>query len=436
MNTLQFRSPDSNNQLLTAAKTPNDIFKHAVQLSSKDKRQIVSAYSSNHYEIAMSYLWGKTVTALKKELSSIGVSLLGEMLGRTDVDDDDDVDDILTAKDAIRLAEELKIISPTDGLHLRHTYETINHFSNMDIEESDLEDIDEVEALGYMKACVKGVLGRPVIKVAQKFVDFRESLEEETLKNDDSRVTALTRSPYFFHKLTVNVLMNAAKNKVSANLEHVLANINTLVPLIWSGLRDSERWQIGHTYSEVFSGGKTTAIGGLQKALLKVRGFDFVPENLRSDTFIKAANSIIKAHEGMNNFYNEPVPVRKLGKLGTTIPIPAIPACITALLCVVLGNPYGKSWEASEEAHKILDNLSEDRLVHYLDNIIPGEPRILDKLHAEKPRDNWIKFINHHGVDYSQMKNKNMRLLMKCSTENNSDKVLKISKILRKDYYG
>ncbi|NJK42813.1 MAG: hypothetical protein HC937_04060 [Aquincola sp.] len=52
-------------------------------------------------------LAGKTVTALKKELSTVGVGLLGEMLGKVDVDEDDDVDDILTTQDAIRLAGEL-----------------------------------------------------------------------------------------------------------------------------------------------------------------------------------------------------------------------------------------------------------------------------------------------------------------------------------------
>ena len=30
-----------------------------------------------------------------------------------------------------------------------------------------------------------------------------------------------------------------------------------------------------------------------------------MPENLRSQTFLKAAEAIIRAHEGMNNFYNE-----------------------------------------------------------------------------------------------------------------------------------
>jgi hypothetical protein len=40
---------------------------------------------------------------------------------------------------------------------------------------------------------------------------------------------------------------------------------------------------------------------------LKVKGFDFVPGDLRSSAFIEAANEIPEAHGGLNNFYNEPV---------------------------------------------------------------------------------------------------------------------------------
>jgi len=85
--------------------------------------------------------------------------------------------------------------------------------------------------------------------------------------------------------------MNAARKNVGATLEHTLANINVLVPAIWHNLRDSGRWQIGHCYAEAYSDGKTTVVGGLKSALLKVKGFDYVPENLRSDTFVKAART-------------------------------------------------------------------------------------------------------------------------------------------------
>lgn len=436
MNNIALWQQDTENLLPATAQTPAEISRYAVQLSTKDKRQIIAAFDQKHFEMAISYLWDKTVTALKKELSAVGVSLLGEMLGRADVDEDDDVDDILTARDAVRLAEELGIVPSTAALRLRHTYELVTHFSQMGIDESDSEEIDESEAVASLKACIKGVLGRQKVEVARKFVDFREALERETLKEDDHHVETLKVSPYFFKKLTISVLMSAVKKSMGAHLEHALANINVLIPAIWPQLRDTEKWQIGHTYAEAFADGKTSAVRGLKSALLKVQGFDFVPENLRSETFIKAAESVLRAHDGMNNFHNELVPVNNLAKLGTIIPIPALPACTTALICVVLGNSYGVAWSTEPVASRILDGLSIERWGYYVNSVLPSDTRVLTKLYSDKPRANWINLSSRYNFGELQIKNKTVGLLIRASVEHKNDKVSKYAIRLLEEYYG
>ncbi|MBZ0330747.1 hypothetical protein KZO25_10525 [Halomonas sp. ANAO-440] len=422
--------------LPATAKTPLEISSYAAQLSNKDRKQIVSAFESNHFEMAVSYLWGKTITALKKELSTVGITLIGEMLDRPNLDEDDDVEDILTAKDAIKLAEELGIVTQTDALRLRHTHEIITHFSQLDIDESDSEEIDETEALSSLKICVKAVLGRPKVEVAKKFVEFREALEGETLTQEDQRVEMLKSSPYFFLKLTVSVLMSAAKKNVGANLEHVLANINVLLPVVWPQLRESEKWQVGHTYAETYADGKTSTVSGLKSALSKVRGFDYVPENLRSDTFVKAATSVLRAHDGMNNFYNEAAPVKELGKLGSTIPTPALPACITALLSVVLGNTYGVAWSAEPEASRILSKVTDERWSYYINNVLPSDTRILEKILLEKPRSNWIKVVDKYGIGDLTIKNKSVGLLISATQNKKDARLVSSAKKLLSEYYG
>lgn len=435
-NNIVLWQPENGQLIPSGANTPTTIAEYAVQLSLRDKKQIVSAYDAGHFEMAVSYLWGKTVTALKKELSTVGVSLLGEMLGKTGVDEDDDIDDILTTKDAIRLADELGVVSSTDAMRLRHTHELITHFSQLETEESDLEEIDEAEALMSLKSCVKSVLGRPKVEVAKKFIEFREALEGETLVEADHRVQMLKGSPYFFYKLAVTVLMNAAKRNTGAQLEHALANINTIIPIIWGTLRDTEKWQIGHTYAEAYADGKSSTVSGLKSALIKVKGFDFVPENLRSDTFIVAAGDIIRAHDGLNNFYNEHAPVRKLAKLGTTIPVPALPACISSLLCVILGNSYGVAWDAAEEASSILKKLSADRWGYYLNHVFPSDSRILNKLSGDKPRMNWLNIASEFNFSEIDINNKIVSRLIKASLARDDMKVSKIASKLLKDYYG
>ena len=436
MTTLAVWQPQPKELVPATAKTAAEVADCAAQLGVKDKRQIVAAFQAGHFEIALNHLWGKTITALKKELSTVGVGLLAEMLGRTNVDEDDDVDDILTSKDAIRLAEELGIVNSTDALRLRHTYELITHFSQLETEQSDTEEIDPAEAMAALKSCVRGVLGRPKIEVAKKFVEFRNALEGETLSEADHRVAMLKSSPYFFYKLTVSVLLNAAKKNIGANLEHTLANINVLIPTMWPSLRDSERWQVGHSYAEAYSDGKTTVVSGLKSALLKVRGFDYVPENLRSDTFVKAAEAILRAHDGLNNFYNEPAPVKHLHRLGSTIPTPALPACMTALLSIALGNKYGTAWAAQSDANDLLKRMTRDRWQYYLNNVLPSDIRILGKLLDAKPQANWIALLENLGVVDLEVKPKGVSQLLTHTKAKEASKIERATRKLIDDFYG
>jgi hypothetical protein len=321
-------------------------------------------------------------------------------------------------------------------MRLQHTYELVNHFAQLDVEHGDTEDIDESEAIASLKACIKGVLGRPKVEVAKKFVEFREALEGETLAPSDPRISMLQGSPYFFLKLTVSVLMNGAKRNLGAQLEHVLANTNVVLPAIWESLRDTEKWQIGQAYAEAYANGRATAVSGLKSSLLKVRGFDYVPETLRSDTFIKAAEAIIKAHEGLNNFFNEAAPVSTLVKLGTTVPTPAIAACTSALLCVVLGNRYGVAWTAEPDARRMLDGWSPDRWQYYLNQVLPGDLRILAKLGDDKPATRWLALTQKHDFHQIVNKHKGVAKLLAASHAANLSKVKESAGSLLMEFYG
>ncbi|OEE04132.1 hypothetical protein [Vibrio cyclitrophicus] len=431
--------PDSKDIIPKTAKTPVEIANCAEQLTSKEKNQIAFAIQSEFYEMGMTYLWTKAEQALKSELKNVGITLIGEMLGKADVTEDDDINDIITTRDAIKIAEELGMISSTNAMRLKHSHEVINHFTQLDQSEREHLEIEEHEAIGALRTCISAILGRPQIPVAKPFIEFRSALESKTLSADDPNVNMLKSSPYFFYKLTVSVLMNAAKKSSGATLEHSLANINLLIPMIWNNLLDSEKWQVGHTYAETFAEGKSLSVSGLKKTLLKVHGFDYVPENLRSDSFVKAADEIIKAHEGMNNFHNETAPVKHLDSLGTIIPPPALAACISALLCVSLGNSYGTSWSAKVISDKILDHLPSDRWEYYLNHVLPSDTRILSKLEGvgTKPQLNWVNsIVLKHNLDKLTIKNKNVNSLVNASARSNYTAMSKHVESLRIDLYG
>lgn len=357
------------------AREPNDIVPYAHYLSEKQKKQIVSAFQIEAYDMAAEYAWKKGMVKLKETISTLGMKFIGEMLGRSDINDTSSIENVLTDHNTIQLAEQLGVIGTTAALKLKQANELITHYFSKNAD----NEIDYTDAFVIVKSSVQYILGEQDISIAIEFSKFRERLLSETLKISDTQVDQLINSPLFYLRTVNTILLSSIKNDIGAKLEHALANLNMLIEEIWPNLGENDKWNIGTAYRDVTASGNLIAASGLKNALLKVSGFDYVPENLRSVTFKNIAKELIETHFANNNFYNEPAIVRKLSNLGSTIPAPALIECMQAYLAVYLGNFYGTSWAAAEIANKELSNISRERWHYYFEKVIHTDEIILNK---------------------------------------------------------
>jgi hypothetical protein len=380
------------------ATEPKEIVRVATQLSIKDRHHVVTAFNSGLYEMVATFVWNKALTSLKAQIGKLGASFVSEMLDRPDIDSDSPIEQKLTDYEALRLAQELGIIRGTGAFRLRQSFERLNHFGSMKSEEGDDDGMSADEAIGVLKACVANILGMERIEEALDFKDFRDSLGLQSLAPTDDSIVKLTSSPYFFRRASVRMLLALVKTATGAQLENALGNMNVIMPLLWDTLLMPDRHQVGRVYAEVINEGKKTAASGMKTLLLKVRGFDFVPEDLRSRSFISAAHRVIEAHEGMNNFYNEPIPTAALERMGSVIPIPAFPICMSALLSVRLGNTFGISYGAQVFATSALKRVPHDRWLYYLNECLPCDERILYKLQSDRPAARWSALVEEFSL--------------------------------------
>lgn len=284
------------------------------------------------------------------------------------------------------------MISSTEALRLKQSLEIHHHLSSLDLDDAEREQMNPEEAISCLRSCVQAVLGKPRVEVAVQFAKFRKQLDEQTFKSDDEQVRSLEGSPYFFQRTAISILLASLRTADGARLEHAIGNVGILLPVLWSRLRKPERWSVGQTYASIVADGRKVAAIGLKRALVAVNGFDFVPENLRSTTFTAAARDVLAAHEGFDNYHNETRPMRALASLGTSIPMPAFANCMTATLAIYIGNPYGFSWAAQSAAESVLKSLTPAQWRYYLEECLPSDRLILDKLVLyEKPRARWIE---------------------------------------------
>lgn len=426
MNKFELVTQSENLQLDTVSD-PVQITSYSKQLTKREISQIVSGFQSASYEMVSLFVWTRSISILKNELSKLGMQFVGEMLGRPDITENSSVDAI-TESEAINLAESLSVVTTTEAMRLRQAQTVVSHFSKPwsdegivgkgdDVEVLEEEGMQKEEAISCLKACIKNILSRPSIQLAQKFVQFREKLLSVTLKSGDPEIEALSASPLFFKKTTLNFLLAAAKNEQGAQLTHILNNLIVIVPVIWNAIRSMDKWLVGQAYAEAYSAGREAQVAGMKRALLQVRGFDFVPETTRSNTFAKAAQKALAAHEGINNYYTEVPAIVELKSLGSVIPMPAFPICMRAILSIYLGNPWGYSWNGASIAEQQLKEVTADRWKYFFEECLFSDKTLLYKLSNEKPAKRWISLIKAFSLESVQLSNPNARILLKLSTE-------------------
>lgn len=409
------------NSIPTYVNDVNDIVVYGNKnLTSKQQTQIVGAYKMGAYDMAAEYAWKKAIIKLRSSLADLGMDFISEFVQRDDVDEYTPIENVLTERATIDLAERLGVINSTGALHLRQAQELVNHYLSANSE----EEMSSIDCLSVIRTSVEYILSEDNVKVAIAFSVFRQRLLNEDLKLKDNDVVQIINSPLFYIRTVMSILLSAIKRSKPIVQEHALVNMTMLLPEIWKKLSSTDKWMVGETYRDVVASGDVNATKGLKIALGKVGGFDYVPETLRSTTFREMARKVIDVHDSYNNFYNESGVVRALANLGTRIPEPAFLVCLDAYLLVYLGNYYGYSRTAAPIAEEELKRISQDRWQVYFSTYINTDDRILNNLETrtqvsrmksllesiemtsleELPHDNQILFDSIMKNDYEKVK--------------------------------
>jgi hypothetical protein len=376
----------------SSARTAPAIAALARQLSPRERDQLVQAFENDLLEMGTSFVWTRTMAGLKTRLGALGLDFIAEMLDRPDIRPDAEVHEVLTDYEAVRLAEELGMFGSTLAMRLRQNLEIVAHFSNRPADAVDDEMMPE-DAIGVLRTCVQTVLGQDDLEVAVEFAAFRRRLETTILEDDAPEIDGLASSAYFFKRTVVRILLAGCKSARGAQLENVLANLNTLLPAIWPDLKDPDRYMVGRAYAQLHAESLSVPANGLRSALLKVSGFDYVPEGLRSQAFLEAAAKLQAAHFSFGNFYNEPAPMRALARLGSSIPRPAFHKCLTAIILVRTGNHYGVSNAAQPSALQMLKDVTVDRWEYFFDGCLPVDDVLLTELDDTPIAKRWCAMI-------------------------------------------
>ena len=371
---------DSNNPSATLAL--------AKGIKNSELEMLSVAIKNDLHQMAVEFIWKRAISKLMSALASFGTRFIGEMLDRSDIPDNANLEQYITPYNAIELSSELGLIDRTGAIRLRQNLELLLHFSSNDTEELPRQS----ELISLIENSIQYILQQgEAPSGAMDFRSFRSELFSKSLTEDDPKIKLLINSPYFFKRTAIRSLLAALKDEdiKGATRQHVVVNLTRILPSVWEDLAEEDRYSVGRVYAEASNEGDMDSVKALRIPLGKVSGFDYVPETIRSNTFRIGAQEIKKAHNNFNNFYNEPAPTRELASLGSVIPKPALGECMSAYLVVVIGNKYGVSINAAEIARQELKKIPYENWVYYFERVFLKDADVLWELQYDNPAKNF-----------------------------------------------
>ena len=387
------------------------ILRYNVQLREKEIKGIYGLYIGDNFEFASETIWERSIFILRDRVLSLGLEFVGEMVG---LDNLDYVKE-LPAFEVINLAAELGFINKTGKMRLSQANELVQHYKGRDIE----EDMPQNESDTVIRACIQYVLGYDSSEITIEYGDFRSSLKYDLFEKNAAKMEMLSNSPYFYKKTTIRTLINLLSSTEGAEYETVSSNFCTIVECVWNSLSSDDRYYIGITYSKYANRGDQTHIITFKRALERVHGFDYVPENLRSLSFIQAAKHVKSVHYAFNNFYNEPEAVNSLERLGNKIPRPAIKECVSACIMVLLGNAYGRSFNAVDPVYQVLNKLDKASWIYYINECLPYDEEVLNKIkEGDERTTHWCELVNEYDLSEMEIKDSKLQEMLNYSKKN------------------
>lgn len=405
-------------------------------LPDYQKNQIKSAFEAGAYDMATEYTWKRSMVKLKELLSGFGSEFIGDLLLRPDIDEFSVLENVLSDNDAINIAEKLGLLNKLGAMNLRHRKEELIYYFSTQASNNG-ERLDAIHALPIISDCVMYILRYQDVDSAYSFNNFKDKLLTSTLSISDDTFIEIKNAPLFYLRTISTILLSAIKKGISPSFDNASENMLLIIKDIWDTLGVEDKWKIGNAYKDAVADGNEKVAGSLRAILAKVKGFDFVPENLRSVTFIKAAQKLLNVHYDFNNFYNEPLAIKALANLGTIIPSPAFGKCMQAYICVLMGNYYGVSREAAPIAKQELSKISKDNWIKYFREFIHADEEVLDHFLTKNQVKNLQEFLTESNlVDFKESLSRPNSDLYDAIINNDYNKAITVAKSLRNKLRG
>ena len=347
--------------------------------------KFVAACVVGLFDAALNYLWDETIRSLRQKIVQFDLeyfydTAITDANKRPKFKDESHLEK-LDDWTIVKGCRETGIISGIGYKHLDYIRDMRNHASAAHPNHNELTGL---QLASWMETCIKEVLGKEPEGAAIEVKRLLKNLREEILsKNDILHIAeAIVRLP---EDLAHSLLRRAFGMYTDQHLDaDVRQNVHLLAPKIWEVCSEDLKYEIGLKHASLSANAEVSKAKLARNFLTIVNGLSYLPSNTIAVEISSALDTLIVAHNGWHNFYNEPSPARLLKSFvpaSGEIPESVLRRYVRVLTMCKIGNGYGVSSGAEPTYNNLISRWQDSHILHFIELSFDSE--IMSRLQFE-----------------------------------------------------
>lgn len=354
-----------NNVHSVTASLPAEMRRNAMYLS-----KFVAASAVGLFDAALNFLWNETVNELRKRIVGFNLdyyldSTIQDTERRKKIRTEEDLKKI-EDWELIKGCAHTGIISEVGLKHLDYIRDMRNHISAAHPNQNS---ISGLQLISWLETCIIEVLSKPVDAPVLEIKRLLNNIRNQEFTHADIK-PILSGLGRLKEEVTDSLLKTLFGMSSDPNLPATARNnVSLIVTELWPSAPEQAKYNIGLYHANLAANGDIERKNRVHGLLQTVNGLSYLPESNLALEMQQSITGLMLAHNGFNNFYNEPAHVRILRSYvpeSGKVPKSIEGQYVKALVMCKIGNGYGVSSAAEQYYDDLLGRFSAEQVLRLI----------------------------------------------------------------------
>lgn len=342
---------------------PREISKIPIELRNELVARMCVAISVGLFDGAINYIWNATILALRNKVKNFGLGYVAQLKNKKFEEENlNGMKDV----ELLDLCHELEILSEDGYFFLSQCREIRNNFS---LAHPSIAQIDDRELIVFINRCCRYGIASDYQVHGIRISDFIEAIKSGKLSEEAIDMWSNNIAHTFSAQRNLLLPMLYSMYCDDASTEY--ARMNALkISLRTKLLFDSKiKSALLSQYNEYRIKDDSKRINASRIYFQKLGILELLSNAEVHSMISNACKWLYSAHQGFDNFYNEPPFAQSLCEIVVKIAVPdsAKEEFVRTVVTCYVGNPYGVSHAAISYYERMIEKFTPQEINFMLD---------------------------------------------------------------------